>query len=261
MRRGVVLDDRYELMHMLGGGGYGEVWSARDQRMQREAAVKFLQQGVARRTEDLIRFRREVRAAAELPGRYTPVVLDFGIAEFFGDTLRESGLTLTGTPRGTPVYMSPEQAKGERTGDHRGDLYSTGAPLSFLLTGRPPFSTENGCTIEHQVIHHAPRPVDELAPGIPPGLAESSAQQVRDETEAFVAEALAQAEKDAWARRQEADELFEETRAQAAQAAMDFETNLAKRRAGILQDLEALQRTLPVPPAPVSQGMTEDLGA
>ncbi|MFF0426682.1 protein kinase [Streptomyces sp. NPDC004520] len=252
MRRGIVLDGRYELMHVLGGGGYGEVWSARDQRMQREVAVKFLKQGVARRNEDLIRFRREIRAAAELPGRYTTVahdwgeaeiggihlpymvmerlpgptlvdavrsggvpkwnvavswarqvaaaleaahrrgivhrdikphnvmftedgelkVLDFGIAKFFGDTVRESGLTLTGTPMGTPVYMSPEQAKGERTVDHRSDLYATGALLYFLLTGRAPFSTENGYTIEYQVIHHEPRPVEELAPRIPPGLAE-----------------------------------------------------------------------------------------
>ncbi|MGD9680442.1 MAG: protein kinase [Candidatus Obscuribacterales bacterium] len=60
-------------------------------------------------------------------------VVDFGLAR--GDML---DLTRKGSIIGTPLYMSPEQARGE-TADHRSDIYSLGCVLYEMLTGRPPF--------------------------------------------------------------------------------------------------------------------------
>ena len=60
---------------------------------------------------------------------------DFGIARLAGAT---SGLTATGQVLGTPVYMSPEQWRGEQA-DERSDLYSLGCVIYAMLTGQPPF--------------------------------------------------------------------------------------------------------------------------
>lgn len=62
-------------------------------------------------------------------------VLDFGLSRFEDST---NTLTRTGMIMGTPSYMAPEQARGDKT-DHRTDIYGVGAILYTLLTGRPPF--------------------------------------------------------------------------------------------------------------------------
>src|SRR4029079_2622860 len=62
-------------------------------------------------------------------------VLDFGISKV-GDS--KDGLTKTGTVMGTPDYMAPEQARGDKV-DARVDIYATGAILFRALTGRKPF--------------------------------------------------------------------------------------------------------------------------
>ena len=67
----------------------------------------------------------------------TPLVTDFGLAKLSDE---ESDLTRTGQAIGTPAYMPPEQASGDRDKiDHRSDVYSLGALLYACLTGRPPF--------------------------------------------------------------------------------------------------------------------------
>ncbi len=70
-----------------------------------------------------------------------PHVTDFGLAKVFAD---DSSQTQTGTIVGTPSYMAPEQATGSRSSvSVRGDVYSLGAILYELLTGRPPFKEAN----------------------------------------------------------------------------------------------------------------------
>jgi serine/threonine protein kinase len=51
-------------------------------------------------------------------------------------------MTSTGTQMGTPVYMSPEQVKGDRSIDHRSDIYSLGVTLYSMLNGKPPYDSE-----------------------------------------------------------------------------------------------------------------------
>jgi serine/threonine protein kinase len=79
----------------------------------------------------------------EHDGRAIPKVIDFGIAKATaGGIDGEATYTKLGQLIGTPAYMSPEQAEGGVDIDTRSDIYSLGAMLCELLTGRPPFSPE-----------------------------------------------------------------------------------------------------------------------
>lgn len=77
---------------------------------------------------------------------------DFGLARTQDDSDR---LTTTGLTVGTPTYMSPEQAGGERLLDVRSDLYSLGATLFALVTGQAPYSGRNPVTIAAKVLSEA----------------------------------------------------------------------------------------------------------
>jgi serine/threonine-protein kinase len=98
------------------------------------------------------------------------VVADFGIARAVsaagGDRLTQTGLAV-----GTPLYMSPEQAAGERDVDGRSDLYSLGCVLYEMLGGQPPFTgpTAEAITRQHLITEAAP--VTNLRPTVPPEVA------------------------------------------------------------------------------------------
>ncbi len=99
------------------------------------------------------------------------VVADFGIAKAISVAGGES-LTQTGIAIGTPQYMSPEQAAGEKDIDGRSDLYSLACVLYEMLTGQPPFT---GPTVESVVRQHMveqPRPVSQLRPAVPAVIAD-----------------------------------------------------------------------------------------
>ena len=99
-----------------------------------------------------------MHGAPSVPGAEpAPIVaklVDFGVAR-----AEDARITRTGAIVGTPAYMAPEQARGDSAVDVRSDIYSLGATLFEMLTGRPP--------------HVGPTPVAVLAklgttPGPPP---------------------------------------------------------------------------------------------
>ncbi|MBX7222927.1 MAG: protein kinase [Blastocatellia bacterium] len=231
--------DRYEFLKVLGEGGMGTVFQARDRRLNRLVALKFIR---GDNPQLVRRFLHEAKAQSqiehpnicqvfevgeveempyiamqfvdgkELPllkdqlsleqkillvreisealqaahrrgiihrdikpanivveelesGGLRPVLMDFGLAQ---DTTANDGLTKTGTVMGTPAYMSPEQASGQaKTMDRRTDIYSLGAVLYELLTGRTPFVAETPVQMLLQVTHEEPPPVRKLAPTVP----------------------------------------------------------------------------------------------
>lgn len=80
---------------------------------------------------------------------------DFGISRTLEE---ETRLTATGTFIGTPVYSSPEQARG-RDLDVRSDIYSVGATLYTLLAGVPPFFGKSGPEVIARILSEAPAPI------------------------------------------------------------------------------------------------------
>ncbi len=91
-------------------------------------------------------------------------VMDFGIARAVADSA--ATVTQTNSVVGTAQYLSPEQARGEVV-DARSDLYSTGAVLYELLTGRPPFIGDSAVAVAYQHVSTAPTPASEIASDIP----------------------------------------------------------------------------------------------
>ena len=99
-------------------------------------------------------------------------LLDFGIskANHIDDTA--VGLTKTGMVMGTPYYMAPEQARGDRTLDHRVDLWAVGVVLYEALSGRRPFVARNYNALLVQILTAKHRPLKEVKPEVPTGLCE-----------------------------------------------------------------------------------------
>lgn len=97
-----------------------------------------------------------------------PRVVDFGLAK---QLETESGLTFTGQILGTPSFMSPEQAAGGTTGvGTAADVYSLGAVLYVLLTGRPPFNAASITETLRQVQHDEPVRPRQLNSALPKDL-------------------------------------------------------------------------------------------
>ena len=86
------------------------------------------------------------------------LVADFGIA-LAASKAGGSRMTETGMSLGTPHYMSPEQAMGEREITGRSDVYSLGAMLYEMLTGDPPFTGSTAQAVVARVVTESPRPL------------------------------------------------------------------------------------------------------
>ncbi len=112
-----------------------------------------------------------------------PMVTDFGIARAVE---ADSRLTVTGIAVGTPAYMSPEQALGERDVDGRSDIYSLGVVAYQALSGVLPFQAGNTPAMMMKHISETPRPLRSLRADVPPAL------------EGAIARALVKRPEDRW---------------------------------------------------------------
>src|SRR6476659_9564016 len=95
-----------------------------------------------------------------------PVIADFGIAlavsKAGGNRITQTGLSL-----GTPNYMSPEQATGDRVIDARSDIYSLGAMTYEMLTGEPPHTGTNSHAVIARMLTEVPRPIRSTRAAVP----------------------------------------------------------------------------------------------
>jgi serine/threonine protein kinase len=231
--------EHYEVLEVLGRGGFGIVFRAFDERLQRVVAVKVLSPALVTTSPARKRFLREARSSARVrhenvvqiydvkeeplpylvmefvPGetlqqrldRSGPLsvaevlqigrqvaeglaaahatglihrdikpsniliedgpqqrakITDFGLARAVDD----ASLTRSGVVAGTPLYMAPEQARGEVL-DPRADLFSLGSVLYALLTGQPPFLAGSTFAVLKRVVEDTPRPIREIIPEVP----------------------------------------------------------------------------------------------
>jgi eukaryotic-like serine/threonine-protein kinase len=110
-------------------------------------------------------------------------LLDFGLAKVSARAVRggeetaatidlEENLTSPGTTLGTVAYMSPEQVKGTDL-DARTDLFSFGAVLDEMCTGRLPFRGDTSALIFNAILEHSPVPPTGINPGMPRQLQET----------------------------------------------------------------------------------------
>jgi serine/threonine-protein kinase len=99
------------------------------------------------------------------------MVTDFGIARAIQEGA-DSRLTATGVAIGTPAYMSPEQAAGDREIDGRSDLYALGVVGYQMLAGRLPFQASSTPSMLMKHISERPQPVTSLRAETPPDLAQ-----------------------------------------------------------------------------------------
>ncbi len=230
--------DNYEIQERLGKGGMGTVYRARDLTLNREVAIKVLNNAAFATDEERRRFLSEAKAAGALKhdhiipiwaygaadespwfvmpllaggslldllkdqgaldakqavkvmitvceaiqyahdhhilhrdlkpanilldGAGQPVVADFGLAKRLDSN---SNLTASGVVMGTPSYMPPEQADGAKTST-LSDVYSLGALLYHLVTGRPPFESDSPMETLRQVKQEIPKRPTGIKPQI-----------------------------------------------------------------------------------------------
>ncbi|HEY0192348.1 MAG TPA: serine/threonine-protein kinase [Kofleriaceae bacterium] len=123
-------------------------------------------------------------------------VVDFGISKSLrasDEAEEQPRLTQTGMVLGTPLYMSPEQARGDDELDARVDIYALGVIMYEATTGRVPFSGNNYLSVISQVLNEEPTPPRELRP------------ELSEELEAIILRAM---EKDRRERYASASELL-----------------------------------------------------
>jgi len=117
-------------------------------------------------------------------------VVDFGISKSLRASTEEEAaprLTQTGMVLGTPLYMSPEQARGDEDLDARVDIYALGIIMYEAASGRVPFSGNNYLSVISQVLNEEPKPLREIRPDL------------SDEFEAIVNKAIAKDRNDRYA--------------------------------------------------------------
>lgn len=238
LKEGTVLAGRYEILQLLGEGGMGAVYKARDSELDRIVVLKLIRPELAKNPEILRRFKQELILARQVThknvirifdlgqsdgikfitmdfvegqdlrrllleqGKFPPeqaarimlqicraleaahgegvihrdlkpqnimldkkgrvYVMDFGIAR----SAYLPGMTQTGALIGTPEYMSPEQARGEKLTE-RSDLFSLGVIFYELLTGKSPYPDDVALATLWKRLQEKPKPPIEVDPAVP----------------------------------------------------------------------------------------------
>jgi|GEM_PF-1945906 len=152
----------YFVMEFLEGEPLDEIINAKGILLETEAvdiAIQILQALNAVHSKGIIHrdLKPENIVIVPQPGGGEIVkILDFGICRLQSDAGSAMRVTRTGAVFGTPYYMSPEQAEGRKDIDSRADLYSVGAILYKMLTGRTPFIGENYNAVIVDIINKDP---------------------------------------------------------------------------------------------------------
>ncbi len=102
----------------------------------------------------------------------TVKILDFGVAKLQPKPGEVGAMTQTGAMMGTPLYMSPEQARGARDVDGRSDIYSASVIFYRALTGELPYMAQNLNELLFKIVLEDPRPIRDLAPEVDEAFAE-----------------------------------------------------------------------------------------
>ncbi|MEJ7601789.1 MAG: protein kinase, partial [Kofleriaceae bacterium] len=111
-------------------------------------------------------------------------LIDLGIAKSAMQNLTESGQIL-----GTPGYMAPEQARGDKDADARIDLFALGCVLYEMLAGRPPFEGTAVMEVLARLLLETPPAIETFVPGVPPRLAQLIAHLLAKDPDHRVADA------------------------------------------------------------------------
>jgi serine/threonine-protein kinase len=106
-------------------------------------------------------------------GEVTAKILDFGISKTIGVGPRAPSLTHVGMLVGTPLYMSPEQARGQRDIDARSDLWGMGVILYQAIAGVAPFNENNYNAVLSAILTQRHKSLSSVIPGLPPLLSET----------------------------------------------------------------------------------------
>src|SRR6266699_484476 len=243
LKPGSVLAERYEILQLLGQGGMGAVYKARDKELDRIVALKLIRSEFAKNPEILRRFKQELILARQVThknviriydlgqadgikfitmdfvegrdlrqllvekGKFPPeqaarimlqicraleaahtegvihrdlkphnimldsggraYVMDFGIAR----SAYLPGMTQTGALIGTPEYMSPEQARGEKLTE-RSDLFSLGVIFYELLTGKSPYPADAPLGTLWKRLQEKAKPPSEIDATVPKPLSD-----------------------------------------------------------------------------------------
>src|SRR5437899_7896255 len=254
LKPGSVLAERYEILQLLGQGGMGAVYKARDKELDRVVALKLIRSEFAKNPEILRRFKQELILARQVThknviriydlgqadgikfitmdfvegrdlrqllvekGKFPPeqaarimlqicraleaahtegvihrdlkpqnimldsggrvYVMDFGIAR----SAYLPGMTQTGALIGTPEYMSPEQARGEKL-DERSDIFSLGVIFYEILTGKLPYPSDTPLATLWKRMQEPVTPPSKLEPSLPPSINETVVRALEIEPE------------------------------------------------------------------------------
>jgi serine/threonine protein kinase len=149
----------YKILALLGRGGMGVVYRARDERLRRDVAIKVLPASLAHDADRLLRFRQEAQATSALNHPKSSVVDT--------DAPTQKRLTDPGVVMGTVGYMSPEQVRGQET-DHRSDLFAFGVILYEMLSGQRAFRGASAIEVMNAILKEEPPELGETNTKISP---------------------------------------------------------------------------------------------